>query len=511
MLPLLSALWPDASRLSWAAVEPRHRPSSGSRPRAGAAAAVAFCVAVLGLAPEAHAALPEAWTREWRGDDASEDFGGSLDFAGDVDGDGHDDIVIGAEGSRGNRGRLALYLGQPDGAASAPWTVVPGQVGGAFFGHSVAGVGDTNADGFDDVATTGFPPLLLLGGADTFPSGEVDLESTGGTQTYAGPGDLDGDGFFDIVSGDTSGNLAITPGGPQGIDVPRRLAFADPLASDPALPDLGGDGLADLCTAVGTRGVYVRDGDSEQVVLSEPWILPAESRAAFIVLASLGDFNGDGYEDLAAADSSADSTGIVAIYGGGSGHAVEPLCTLHGDVDRGFFGAALAGPGDLDQDGFADLGVGSRDGVDWAEPSHVYLFLGNAAAACTEPAGVLAGPTDGEEADVGQFGAAVAGGGDADADGVPDLLIGGASYEQNTGRAWLILGVPAPDPGDTGDTANAGDTGADGVDSGDSVSAGSDVGGCACGARPGLGGGVWLPAIVSAQLIRRRKPVPSGA
>ena len=55
------------------------------RARPSAAAAVAFCVAVLGLAPEAHAALPETWTREWRGDDAGEDFGGSLDFAGDVD------------------------------------------------------------------------------------------------------------------------------------------------------------------------------------------------------------------------------------------------------------------------------------------------------------------------------------------------------------------------------------------------------------------------------------------
>jgi hypothetical protein len=92
------------------------------------------------------------WTAT--GEAANDYFGTSAASAGDVNGDGYDDVIVGAnrndDGGLG-AGKAYLYLGSSSGiSASASWTAT-GEAAGDYFGYSVASAGDVNGDGYDDV------------------------------------------------------------------------------------------------------------------------------------------------------------------------------------------------------------------------------------------------------------------------------------------------------------------------------------------------------------------------
>jgi hypothetical protein len=84
------------------------------------------------------------------GEAAGDVFGTSVATAGDVNGDGYTDIVVGAPNNTSNTGKAYLYLGGASGlSASASWTAVGGAAGDAF-GTSVSTAGDVNGDGYSD-------------------------------------------------------------------------------------------------------------------------------------------------------------------------------------------------------------------------------------------------------------------------------------------------------------------------------------------------------------------------
>ena len=81
-------------------------------------------------------------------------FGSSVASAGDVNGDGYDDILVGASNYNGaltNQGSAALFLGSPDGPSKLPDWTAEGSQAFANFGASLAGADDVNGDGYDDV------------------------------------------------------------------------------------------------------------------------------------------------------------------------------------------------------------------------------------------------------------------------------------------------------------------------------------------------------------------------
>jgi hypothetical protein len=91
------------------------------------------------------------WSAE--GNEGSAHFGSSAKGAGDVNGDGFDDIVVGAYGySAGflHEGRAFVYLGSPTGPEGSPRTL-DGNQEGAYLGFAVSRAGDVNGDGLDDV------------------------------------------------------------------------------------------------------------------------------------------------------------------------------------------------------------------------------------------------------------------------------------------------------------------------------------------------------------------------
>ncbi len=355
-------------------------------------------------------------------DDA--ELGAAVAIVGDVDGDGLDDVVVGAPGTDEGRGRAYLYLGAP-GGVRGPVLVIDdphGRAGDAF-GATIVGAGDVDGDGFADVAI-GAPTadgtaageldrgkvLVLRGGPTGLAGTDAWLLLAGEPRPFDGfgtalsAGDLDGDGFGDIVVG------------AAGID-----------RSD---ADLGVDRGAVYVYAGG------RDGPSRgpSVRLEAPSPVDHD-RFGWAVSAS-GDLDGDGLHDLAVGAPSRDDAaldgGLVYIFPGARGGvATVPRHTVGGQQAEALrrLGTAVAIVGDVDGDGLDDLAIGTsgdRGGV-------AVIFRGGREGPDARPLAVLRdgsaiAPDDHEAtARYTSFGDSVAGAGDVDGDGRADVVVGAAS------------------------------------------------------------------------------------
>jgi hypothetical protein len=154
------------------------------------------------------------WTAE--GDVDYAYFGGSVSDAGDVNGDGYSDVIVGAPGYNSSEGRAYLYLGGPGGLSSvSDWTGA-GDQSGAKLGCSVSGAGDVNGDGYGDVivGAEGYEDGELSEGCITLYLGTANPPyliiawRAQRDQAYAlfgncvsGAGDVNGDGYGDILAG----------------------------------------------------------------------------------------------------------------------------------------------------------------------------------------------------------------------------------------------------------------------------------------------------------------------
>ena len=93
--------------------------------------------------------LQLAW--QSAGEAPNDDYGYKCAWAGDVNGDGNDDFLVAAPGHDSNKGRLYLYYGSPKGLAEAPGWTADGEHAIDGFSKSMGGAGDLNGDGFDDI------------------------------------------------------------------------------------------------------------------------------------------------------------------------------------------------------------------------------------------------------------------------------------------------------------------------------------------------------------------------
>jgi hypothetical protein len=331
----------------------------------GASTASVFLGSAGGLSPSAAFVL--AVLEPFNG------FGSSVASAGDVNGDGFADLVVGAPGANNEQGAAYVYLGSAQGLSASPSFTLTGAASGANFGV-VVGAGDVNGDGF----------------ADLF---------VGSMGTMAGPGSVSV--YLGSAAGPSSApTLTLTGFEPQGSSY---LATA-------SAGDVNGDGFSDLVVgsyaAPGGGVAWVHLGSPQGLVASPAFTLHGQDPAGAFggQVASGRDLDGDGFDDLVVSDWGASkSLGAVHVYpGGAQGPGLSPSFTLTAAGAIGDFGASLASAGDVNGDGFADLIAGSLNGG--GPPAGACVFLGSAQGPALTPSLSLSGSQQGYH-----FGETVAG------------------------------------------------------------------------------------------------------
>ncbi len=437
-------------------------------------------------------------------------FAGELvRVVGDVDGDGLDDVITGMRGhdrdlATANSGAAALVysrLGHSGTGSLGTQALLTGRSANEWVGYSVAGIGDINGDGYDDIAAgtpedlggSGGRVWLVYGGSrrhfGTRPISSVAAAfwngiapGARGGEGIAPAGDVDGDGYDDFMVGSAGAD------NPGGVDrgavhlvfgsaaayTGRQLlrgettwwgeAAGDELGSRYAHGhgDSNGDGLVDLVMGAPGYGaddegaVYVQAGDG-----ARPTGLHAVEDADSILvgvsaggdsrfghaLSADGDVDGDGYDDLAVGafyyDLPETQAGLGTLfYGSSAGFGVTTAdaadAVVHAQTAQARLGRDICIAGDLDDDGLDDLVVGMYR---WGEPVRQA-----GATLVLLAADGLAGSYEVDDTDFviqGQVAWELAGysvhsGGDIDGDGRDDLLAGAPGLSSTTGALYLF-------------------------------------------------------------------------
>jgi hypothetical protein len=384
----------------------------------------------------------------------------------DYDGNGYGDVVIGAPRVASSEGRAYVHLGGAAGTPASVSVILSSPDGpSAEFALALTCAGDLDGDGFADVAV-GAPRApgggrvhVFLGG----PSGprsapDLSLDAPDGAGSLfgaalAGGGDVDGDGRGDLVigaigEGVTPGRVYLFRGRPGGVEAApvRAIAGSGRFASAVAgAGDVNGDGFADVL--VGAYGAASGAGQAHLFFGDETGLAAAPDRTwdgidgstgqfGFSV-AGIGDVNGDGLADFAAsAPAATGARGRVHVFFGSDvAIADAPDQSIDGvNAGGGFFGHSLAGLGDGDGDGHADLAVGAF-GVD-DRRGRVSVMRGS-------PTGLLAAArtnVEGPFGGAGDFGWTVSSAGDVDGNLRADLVVGAPGVDGGNGRAYVYRG-----------------------------------------------------------------------
>ncbi len=359
-------------------------------------------------------------------DDAGGEFGNRVASAGDVNGDGYADLAVGDSNELGV-GSVYVYLGGASGLAPAPVELVDPDDAGLDFGASLTSAGDINGDGYTDLVVGAIGTALRAGRAYVY-FGSADGLATVPAVTLVDPtgeinndfgyslasADVNGDGRSDLVVGASSsligasGHAYVYLGGPDGLATDPATTLTAPIStlavSIANAGDVNGDGYADLVvSAYDASSVYVYLGSASGIGTTPATTLIGQDVGFGFSFASAGDVNGDGYSDLVIDDPyTANFTGTVYLFfGGATGVSASPATTLPGFGSEGFFGSTLGSAGDVNGDGYSDLAVNGGD----LPLSAVRLYLGGPTGFAASPVTALQSPDGGLYAGSSVFGA----------------------------------------------------------------------------------------------------------
>jgi hypothetical protein len=354
-------------------------------------------------------------------------FGTAVAGAGDINGDGYEDIVVGAswggaEDGVNHSGKAYLYLGGQLFDDRPDW-IVRGFNEYDELGKAVAGAGDVNGDGYDDFLISVESRdniLIILGGPDlgNLSTMVVDIPGLTFGISIAGAGDLNSDGYDDVAIGDP--HLGT---GPESMGAVRVLFGGKQM-----------DPYIDLTISDGSR-----------------WSKLGKS------LSGAGDVNNDGYDDLVAlaVQSNGSMPGAAYVYLGGPAMDGTPDYNLTGIYTMDDAGSqSVACAGDINRDGCDDVLAGAYyESRVKTEAGAAFLFYGGTgmdASADWSFAGGAAGD---------HLGFAVAGAGDVNGDGFDDFIIsapGNDSGAQNAGTVYVCTLVNTTFPGPVNSSLSVG-------------------------------------------------------
>lgn len=372
---------------------------------------------------------------EYSGEIAVEAFGWSMCNAGDVNGDGYPDVLVAAIdhsdplATEEEEGKLYLFYGGPDGLSATPvWSYEPND------------------------------PLNILG-----------FETAGG--------DLNGDGYSDIIAGSIQwtgdiseqGKVSLWYGGPDGPgDSPDWEYFGDQelalMGSSVAMEaDLNQDGFNDLFVSA---KMYDNPEDNEGKIwlfwgsadgpVGPVWSWEPDQEAviAGFPVNYAGDVNGDGYPDVIIAGTNYAETwtkqGAAWVFHGGPDVPGDtPDWVAYGENKKDVFGHWVDGAGDVNGDGYDDViiaALGFERSLDLASEGAAYVYLGSADGLQTAYAWRDEGNQSGA-----QYGYCVSGAGDVNGDGYDEIIVGSKYWsdpefkEGNTVVYWGSPNGPEPD------------------------------------------------------------------
>lgn len=456
------------------------------------------------------------------GEDEGDRSGIKVAMAGDVNGDGYDDILIGADSDEeagDTAGKAYLIFGKASGwdrdvnLSNADASFL-GEDQGDMAGWAIAGAGDVNSDGFDDIligawrdeeVDTNAGQTYLIFGKSAGWARDVNLsnsdasflgELNGAYSGYSvdGCGDVNGDGFDDILigaryddeGGFEFGQVYVIFGKTSGWAMDTSLSSSDASfwgedSSDFAgmevagAGDVNGDGLDDiLIGATGDEEGGGNNAGQTYLILGKTsgWAMDvslSNADASFIgedasdnsgvSIDGCGDVNGDGYDDFLIGANFDEEAGANAgqtylILGKASGWVMDVSLS---NADASFLGEdagdssglSVAICGDVNSDGLHDILIGAGGDEDGGSGAgQTYLILGKQTGWSMDTSLSNSDASFWGEDSLDNSGWSVAGGGDVNSDGFDDLLIGAYFDEEGggngAGQTYLVFYESAP-------------------------------------------------------------------
>ena len=400
------------------------------------------------------------------GIDASDRSGVSVSGAGDVNGDGLDDVIIGAYGAgqdyQSYTGESYVVFGKADSNPVELASLETDQRGFRIdgidpqdrSGKSVSGAGDVNRDGFDDV---------IVGAWGAGPNGN----EAGESYVVFGKADSNPVELASLETGQRGFRI-------DGIDAGDISGFSVSGAGD-----VNGDGFDDVIV-----GAYLADPD-DKTYAGESYVVFGKADSASVDLGDLGtggfridgiddrdysgrsvsgavDVNGDGFDDVIVGAFGAGPDGSSAgesyvVFGKPDSASIDlgDLGTggfrIDGIDDGDFSGSSVSGVGDVNDDEFDDVIVGARfAGPDGNKAGESYVVFGKADSNPVELASLETDQRgfriDGIDA-YDQSGTGVSGAGDVNGDDLPDVIVGADGGDpggnRQAGESYVVFG-PSP-------------------------------------------------------------------
>lgn len=403
--------------------------------------------------------------------------GFAVSSAGDVNGDGYSDVIVGApffDSGKTNQGAFFIYFGSSNGLnVNGILATGDNKVGSAYFGRSLSGAGDVNGDGFSDIIVGSYAyangqtdegaAYIFYGSASGINLTGTKIESNLVTAEFgksvAGAGDINGDGLSDVIVGapgysngqQQEGAVFVFMGSQSGLSTTAAHVlesnqeisyYGESVAS---AGDVNGDGYSDILVgaymydnvfAIDLGATFVYSGSASGVGQNPSMTLMGSQEGSQFgyAVSSAGDLNGDGYSDIIVGSPNyadgQNGEGAISIYlasDEGQGIQNQPKVVINGVWAGGAFGRSVACAGDVNGDGFSDVIVGEPDRDNGAslQEGGAHLYFGSIAGNLLTRSFITSGQA------TAKLGASVASAGDVNGDGFSDIIVGSPYYDKN--------------------------------------------------------------------------------